>query len=177
VKTAQTGSDKKMERAIEALLSCGTIVEAAEQSRVPRRTLTRWLADPDFQRRLRDARRESWTHGSARLCRLLAKAIDVISNALDGTEINKGRFLSAKLVIESCRDIQGDDLEGRVAELEQRLLDRHAAYRRRLDGMSDDQLKEQLETLKRKALEGFSSEQLEGRLAELRSGGPGGGTE
>ena len=39
----------KRQRAIAALLSTSNVSEAAEMAKVSRRTLTRWLGDPDFR--------------------------------------------------------------------------------------------------------------------------------
>ncbi len=167
---AQIVSDKKIDRAVAALLEASTVTEAAEKAKVSRRTLTRWLhEDPEFGRRLRDARREAWAHGSARICKLLCRAVDTIKSSLDGRRIAKGRFLSAKLVIESCQMIQEGDLADRVAELEHRVRERHP-YERDLSGLSTEELTERLDNLRQKALQDFSPDQLRERLRQLVAG-------
>jgi hypothetical protein len=163
---AQNVSEKKTERAIEALLACGTVTEAAEQAKISRRTLTRWLHEsPDFQRRLRDARREAWAHGSGRLCNLLSKAITTIKNSLDGRKVSKGRFLSARLVIESCQAIQEGDLSDRVDDLERRVRERNP-WERDLESKSVQELEQQLASLRAESLQGCSLDDLRRVLRE-----------
>jgi hypothetical protein len=49
---------RKQESAIVALLTAGTVAEAAEACGVSETTLGRWLQDPAFSARYADARRE-----------------------------------------------------------------------------------------------------------------------
>ncbi len=175
---AQNGTDKKIERSIEALLTCGTVTEAAKQAKISRRTLCRWLhEDPDFQQRLRGARQEAWAHGSARICRLLGKAIDVIKGSLDGRKVAKHRFLSARLVIESCQSIQENDLGDRVDELERRVRERQNPYGRELENLSIEQLQQRFAKLQSEALEECSVDDLRQELRKRIAQGTGSDSE
>lgn len=120
---SQNVSKRKIDRAIEALLTARSITAAADAVKVSRRTLTRWLADPDFILRLQQARRSLLQHGSGRLCSLLDDAIEVIAKGLAGETISKSAFLCAKLTIEACRTIADDELLARVEALEARFRD------------------------------------------------------
>ncbi len=107
--------------AIQALLTSPTVVEAAQKADVSERSVRRWLKDQAFCEQLSEARRDLFQHGTQRMIGLLSKAIDVIEQSLDGTTISKGRFLAARLVIETCLAINQNDLESRVSAIEQKL--------------------------------------------------------
>ena len=57
-RNVQTGKTRQMEAAIAALLTCRTIVEAAEQCKVSKRTLLRWMQHEQFKKQYADAKRE-----------------------------------------------------------------------------------------------------------------------
>ncbi|HEY7184456.1 MAG TPA: hypothetical protein VIC84_23670 [Blastocatellia bacterium] len=86
---AQNGTDRKLtprqERAIEALLETSSVSEAAKVSRVGRRSLYRWLADPGFLAALREAR---------------AKVFDRTIEALS---------VAAKLAVDVLREVMSDE--------------------------------------------------------------------
>lgn len=57
-RNVQTGKTRQMEAAIAALLTCRTIVEAAEQCKVSKRTLLRWMQHEQFKKQYANAKRE-----------------------------------------------------------------------------------------------------------------------
>ena len=102
------------------MLVCASVREAAAQAGISStRTAYRRLKEPAFQERLRERRRELSAHASGRIIGLLAKAVDVLRDALEGKEVSKDGFLSAKVVLETARAIEADDIEERVEKLEQ----------------------------------------------------------
>lgn len=105
---------KSQEAAIEALLRCESISAAATSAGIGRRTMQRWMRDPDFQRQLREARDMSHGHALARLCELANKAVSVLERALDGEEIPKSAFLAARAVLEFSGNAKVDDLRAQV---------------------------------------------------------------
>ncbi|MBP8911874.1 MAG: AraC family transcriptional regulator [Phycisphaerae bacterium] len=113
--------EKRHELAIESLLECETITEAAQRAGMSRQHLTRLLRDPDFKKALGVARSEAHNHSMSRLCRLSSKAVSVLAEALEGKDVPKGRFLAARAVLEFTGKIIDADLESRLAEVEEQL--------------------------------------------------------
>jgi hypothetical protein len=138
---------RKVDRAIEALLTAPSIVAASEQAKIPRRTLTRWLReDESFREALRRRRSELTAHADGRIIALLARAVDCLRDALDGKEVSKDAFLSAKVVLEVAREISADDLAERVGRLE--AISRQRPYSGQYDGLTDEQLVEGVKAMR-----------------------------
>jgi hypothetical protein len=114
-------SQRKNERVISALLESKSITEAARLVKLSRKTVERMLADPDFQRQLREARARAFGMAMSRLCHYANKAVGVLVDALDGVEIGKTRFLAACRVLEFANQVRTDDVQARVDEIEQQL--------------------------------------------------------
>lgn len=112
---------KRQSEAIKALLEADSISAAAEQAGVCRRTLYRWLDDPGFQAALREARKRPYVVAMSRLCQLANKAVTVLSRALDGEPVTKNAFLAARAVLEFAGTVRADDLEARLAQIEERI--------------------------------------------------------
>jgi len=73
-KGAQEGKARLREAAISALLSASTIQGAAKKAGVSRRTLLRWMKEPDFRTEYAQAKSEILRMASAILVRSSAKA-------------------------------------------------------------------------------------------------------
>ncbi len=146
----------KKTQAIEIMLTGVSLAEAAAQLKVNRKTLSRWLAEPDFQREFREARRQVSAQANARIIGLMDTAVTTIKTSLDGTKVGKERFLAAKLIIETAHAIEQDNLLGRVEDLEQQMQDQRLGRDRELETMSLPELQErlrQLRDMQRKELE------------------------
>jgi DNA-binding transcriptional MerR regulator len=65
----QTGKARQMDAAIQSLLTCRTIVEAAEQCQVSRRTLHRWMKHERFKRQY-DAAKKGLLNGAINRLRM-----------------------------------------------------------------------------------------------------------
>lgn len=114
-------SQRKNERVIAALLESSSITQAARVAQLSRKTFERMLAEPDFQRELREARARAFGMAMSRLCHHANKAVDVLVEALDGASIGKTRFLAACRVLEFAGQVRTDDVESRIAEIEAQL--------------------------------------------------------
>lgn len=105
---------------IQSLLACPSISAAADESAVPRRTVYRWLAKPEFQEKLRQAQRKHFAAAGARLTRLCDTAITAIEDALKPTEETKDRLKAADLVLsKAIHLLEVQDLDDRVRRIEE----------------------------------------------------------
>lgn len=120
--------ESKVEQAVTAMLTCPRIHDAAALLGVSRTTLWRMAQEPEFQRRLREAR----LHLSQEI------VVSLQANALEAVETLRAvmcettspasvRVTAASKLIElSLRAKDQLDLEGRTAALEQALRQREA---------------------------------------------------
>jgi len=113
--------EKRREVAIAAILECESITQAAQRAGLSRQHLTRLLRDPDFAKALRAARSEAHGHAMSRLCRLSSKAVTVLESALTGDDVSKTKFLSARTILELAGQAVANDVESRLAEIEEQL--------------------------------------------------------
>jgi len=109
----------RQDAAIEMLVTGANVTTTARSIGVRRRTIERWLADPDFTGRLNSRRRAIWGSLHDRVRSLLDQALDVF-----GTQLVAGNFEAARDLVRvwgsaigaGLADIGpevGHDLEGR----------------------------------------------------------------
>src|SRR3954447_6936436 len=105
---------RQTEAALAALLACPTIEAAAEQVGIASATLRRWLAEDDFQRRYRAARRQVVEQAVAQLQQGTSEAVAALRRNLNcGTP--SAEIAAAKAVIDiSVKAIELTDLAERV---------------------------------------------------------------
>src|SRR5262249_37874947 len=110
----------KQERAMTALLSCASILDAARQSGVAEVTLYRWLKDIAFQAAYREARRAVVQHAIAQVQRATGEAVETLRTVMQDPEAPaSARVSAAKAMLETAvKGIEMDDLEARIAALE-----------------------------------------------------------
>jgi hypothetical protein len=77
---------RSAEKAIAALLTKPTLAAAARECGLSRRTLQRWIRDPEFQRAYRQAKAELLHGATSRL----------IANAVQASEVLRTVFMSKK---------------------------------------------------------------------------------
>ncbi len=107
------------ERALSALLSSGSIADAATRCGLNEKTLRRYLSDTDFQREYRAERRVVFEQNIVRLQSLHDGAVDALQRNLD-CENPSVQVRSAQLIIEGCRkDFETLDILERIERLEQ----------------------------------------------------------
>lgn len=116
------GLSRKAEEAIAALLTAETVEHAAQQAGIGYRTLHRWLReDTDFQQAYRLARREVVHQAQAQIQKATGKAVATLLAVMDDPLAPPGAKVTAARVIleQAVRAIELDDLEARIAALEQ----------------------------------------------------------
>lgn len=106
-------------RAIESLLRCGTIAEAAAACRVTARTLFRWLNQPDFANAYREARMRTVETSISELQTATSEAVDTLRRNLS-CENPHAEIAAAKAIIEfSLKGIELADMVARLERLEE----------------------------------------------------------
>ncbi len=117
------GITPKQEAAIVALLNEPTVARAAITADVDERTMHRWLADPDFARAYRNARRLAFAQAIAVTQRYAPLAVHALGKIMADTKVTAAARVSAAtaLLKFSRESIELDDLASRVDELERSL--------------------------------------------------------
>lgn len=110
----------KQAHALNALLTCGTLTDAAKQSGVGTRTLFRYLKDPAFIECYRAARAEQVRQAVCQVQRIGAKAAKVLEQVLDDAFAKpSARVMAARTVLDlGLRAVEMEDLEARLSALE-----------------------------------------------------------
>lgn len=121
----QNGTDLSVNqrRAIVYLLQEESITAAATATGVSRRTLYRWLEDPEFAAAYRAAKRESYSHAITKLQRHASTAADVLYELMvsDNDTVSPGvRLGAARAVLDVAAGGSMDDLAAEVEELKAR---------------------------------------------------------
>ncbi len=111
----------KMEQAIAALLSHRNVDEAARAIGISANTLLRWTKEPEFDAACREARRTAFSRSIARLQDASGAAVTTVLKIMVDLKAPAGtRLRAAEIVLEQATNaIEMDDIEARVAELEQ----------------------------------------------------------
>lgn len=119
-----SGNEAKRERAVIALLSAKSIADAAKRSRIPRRTLERWLAeDEPFQAMYARARREMMRQATAALARSAGSAVAVLTRLMRSKSTPASvRARAARGVLEvALRAVEIEDVIARLDRIEARV--------------------------------------------------------
>jgi hypothetical protein len=110
---------RREDAAIAALLACSTIEAAAEAAGIAGSTLRGWLADPAFQRRYRDARRQVVEHAVSGLQQATAEAVAALRRNLT-CGVPAAEISAAKSIMDfALKAVELVDLAERVEQLEQ----------------------------------------------------------
>lgn len=114
-------SDHKKERAVSALITAGSIKEAARAAGIGTRTLYSWLNDKDFREAYRQARREVVNQALAQLQRVSSSAVNTLSEIMEDSEAPASSRVSAsKAVLElAIRAVELQDIMARLERLEE----------------------------------------------------------
>ncbi len=112
--------DQKMEQAIAALLSHGSIEAAASAVGINANTLLRWMKEPEFDAALREARRIALSRAIGRMQDASGAAAATVLKIMLDPKVPAGiRLRAAEAVLEQAiKATEMEDLEDRVAELE-----------------------------------------------------------
>ena len=116
--------DQKMEQAIAALLSHRSIEDAAREVGISPNTLARWMKEPEFKAKSREARRTVFSQAIGRLEDAAgAAATTILKIMLDPNAPAPTRLRAAEVVLEQAA--QADEIENIAARVE--TLERAAA--------------------------------------------------
>ena len=109
---------RQEEAALAALISCATIGDAAKQTGVNESTLRRWLQQPEFSARYREARQQVVRHAITRLQSATTAAVETLERNM-GCGVPSTEVAAAKAVLEQAfKAAEFDDVMGRIEELE-----------------------------------------------------------
>jgi transposase-like protein len=113
---------RKMEEAIAALLTQRNVEEAARAVGIGTQTLIRWMKVPEFDKAYREARRAAFGQSIARLQQASTAAVSTLLKIMvDVNAPPSTRVRAADSVLNHSKHaIEIEDIEARVAELEQR---------------------------------------------------------
>src|SRR4051812_18588668 len=110
---------RQEEAALAALLAESTIALAAEKAGISHSTLVRWMAEPTFEARYREARRQVVEAAIGRLQTVTTKAVDTLERNL-ACGIPAVEVGAAKSVLDQAvKAVELVDLAERVEQLEQ----------------------------------------------------------
>lgn len=111
----------KWESAILALIECETREEAAKKAGISRTTLWRWMADPEFDKQYKEARRVMMQQNIASLQRATdAASKTLIDVAKDGSAPASARVTAAKSIWEmAIKTWENEDIVERLNKLEE----------------------------------------------------------
>jgi hypothetical protein len=119
---SQKGKSRFRERAINALLSGDTIEEAAREAGISKRTLLRWLREPEFRAAYTQAKADVLKMASGILTRNMGRAAKVLSEIFDGapTPHTGARVTAALGTLRMAFDsFELENLEERIRKLEE----------------------------------------------------------
>jgi hypothetical protein len=108
----------RTEAAIAALLSERTHAEAAAKAGLAESTLHRYLKDPNFIRRYRDARRRVLETSVGQLQHATTEAVKTLVAALESPDVNARIRAALGIIDRSMRAVELCDLAEQVAELQ-----------------------------------------------------------
>jgi transposase-like protein len=114
---------RKKDQAIAALLTQKNLEEAARATGIATNTLLKWMKDPEFDAAYRAARRAAFGQSVSRLMQASTAAVTTLLKVmLDSTAPASAKVRAADCVLNhSAKAIEMEDIEARVAELEQSL--------------------------------------------------------
>jgi FAD/FMN-containing dehydrogenase len=117
--------NRKEETAISALLTQGTLAEAASLVGIGEATLRRWLQRDDFQAAYRRAKRELISGAVHVLLHATGSATKALIDIMnDASQPATARVSAARTVLTMVlHALHDEDLDSRFAEIEQRLAE------------------------------------------------------
>jgi hypothetical protein len=114
-------SQRQQERTINALLSSNTLEGAAKKAGISKRTLLRWMEEPEFRAAYRKAKGDVLRTASAILTRDSGKAALTLTKIFTGkpTENQSSRVSAARATLRLALDAFAlEDLDERLRKLE-----------------------------------------------------------
>src|ERR1051326_7000509 len=123
---------RKMEAAVAALLTQKNQEEAARAAGISIATMLRWQKVPEFQKAYREARRDAHNQSIARLQHATSAAVSTLLKVMvDPNTPASTKVRAADSVLEhSAKAIELEDIDARLAALEQAASDSDSSRRR-----------------------------------------------
>ena len=116
------GLTQKQEQAIQALLSLGSLSDAAQAVQVSERTLRRWISQAPFQRALHQSRKQIFDSVIAKLAGLGVEATNTVASIMRNRKNTPAtRLRAASEILGHMMQAHDQDLEQRLSEIEQAL--------------------------------------------------------
>ena len=111
---------RKQEEAITALLTQPRVEDAARTAGVAVRTLYRWMREPEFAARYKEARRAAFSQCSARLQQMSPAAVSTLGKIMvDGNAPAASRVRAASCILErATQAMEIEEIEMRLDALE-----------------------------------------------------------
>lgn len=108
------------ERALSALLTSKTKLEAAEKAGITDRTMRRYFSNPEFCRRYREAFAGVLQDATRRAQQLLEPALSTLQTVMEDEELPaQARINAAKIILDcSARMTEQNDILAQLRELE-----------------------------------------------------------
>jgi hypothetical protein len=115
------GLTPRQEQAILALINDATVAKASASTGIPERTICNWLANPRFNRIVRDTRRQSFTQAVGLANYYASMAVQTLAKVMvDAQAPHHSRVTAATNLLRFGREaVEVDDLSGRIEALEQ----------------------------------------------------------
>jgi hypothetical protein len=112
----------KIQRAVAALVTHGTITKAAKAIKTSPRNFSRYTREPEFERLYREAKRELVHQATSRLTANAVQAAVILRKIFDDKKVTAGARVGAatatlRLTLESY---ELTELERRIADLEKK---------------------------------------------------------
>ncbi len=113
----------RQKRAVESLIVCNTISDAAKRANMNERTLYRWLQQEEFQSVVRRARRLSLTQLATHLQHIAARAAGTLDEIMvDKNATSASRVSAARYSMEMYyKAATLEDIQERLMTMEKRL--------------------------------------------------------
>jgi hypothetical protein len=121
---------RKQEEAIAALLSQPRVEDAARTVGVPVRTVYRWMREPEFAARCKEARRAAFSQCTARLQQMSPAAVSTLGKIMvDANAPAASRVRAASCILErAAQAIEIEEIEARLDALESAAEDSHGKH-------------------------------------------------
>ena len=121
-----TGITRRQRKAINAILTYPTLLQAAQASGIPYRTLWRWVNENDaFKKALQEAENQLFEEAMRRLLSMQGTAIDALQQILTDPKCRQSDKLRAvEMALDHVLRLRSAiDLEERLKLLEKKLLE------------------------------------------------------
>lgn len=111
----------RQSRAIPLIIDSASYTEAAQRAGISRKTFYQWLKQPEFKAEVDRQRGEVVSEAFGVLSQSITKAVETLAKLLDSADERTKRLTANDIIGHILRHKEVDELEGRIAAIEQRL--------------------------------------------------------